>query len=45
MYGKFAQQFAAIVCTVLVSTVALTAAVGPATSATGAASVAQRSFA
>ena len=45
MFGKMAQQFAAIVCTVLVSTVALTAAVGPATSHTGVGSVAQRSFA
>ncbi|MDB5694734.1 MAG: hypothetical protein JWN21_277 [Sphingomonas bacterium] len=49
MFGKFGQQFAAIVCTVLVSATCLVAAVGPATGSSQfggqSAGLAARSFA
>ncbi|HEU0043549.1 hypothetical protein [Sphingomonas sp.] len=45
MFGKLGQQFAAIVCTVLVSTACVVAAVGPATTVGQSVPMTARAFA
>ena len=45
MFGKVGQQFAAIVCTMLVSTACVVAAVGPATSVEQSVTMTARAFA
>jgi hypothetical protein len=45
MFGKFGQQLVAVVCTVLVSTACLVAAVGPATATGQSVPLAARAFA
>ena len=45
MFGKLGQQFAAIVCTVLVSTTCVVAAVGPATTSGQSATLSARAVA